>query len=436
MFSGRITNCFDSHVHWLATGEIAERLSLHTLKSAEDVKSLKTNSHQFRGPWLLGFGWNDNAWSMPPHRRILDEVFGDTPVSFIRTDGHAQWVNTAALQMAGLLEKNISDPPGGRIVRDHQGQPTGVLIDKASAKIDELIPKRSAVDARRSLLKGMQVFNQAGFTHIRDLSCDEQQWQEAVKLDESGVLTLAVEQYFSVEEGADVQIALDLAGRAREYKTHRLRAKGIKVFVDGALGSEGAWLSCNYSSGTGHGLRLLDMTELKEIMVETAKRDLDLAVHIIGDEAAHQTLITYDEVFRRGIGVRLHLEHAELLRPETIQLMSGRNIRCHMQPCHWLSDSQWLEKKIGSLKQFAFPWRALQEAQVSFDFGSDSPIEPPRVVDNVRALQESANHGIPRLLGDPLQYHTHPDLAWIPNTYSIFADGVPTEVVFSGEHLL
>lgn len=438
MFSGRVTNCYDSHVHWLSTGEIADRLSLHELKSPEDVKYLQVNPHNYRGEWLLGFGWNQNSWPGEafPHRQHLDAAFGSTPVAFSRTDGHALWANTAAMERAGLLSEHRDDPPGGRILRDQDGIPTGVFIDKASQLIENLIPKRSDTDTARALLRAMQIFNQAGFTHIRDLTCDHQQWHEAVKLDRSGLLTMAVEQYFSVEEGQDFQAALQLANEARKFKTKNLRVKGIKVFVDGALGSEGAWLSCNYSSGTGHGLRLLDMAELKEIMIEAWNLKLDLAVHIIGDEAAHQTMLTYDEVYHRGISGGLHLEHAELLRPETVALMTGKNIHCHLQPCHWLSDHVWLEKKIGSLKQFAFPWRALQEAQVPFDFGSDSPIEKPNVADNLRALSESANHGIPKLLGDPLNYHSHPDLSWVPNTYTVFTDGRPTEVVFAGEHIL
>jgi predicted amidohydrolase YtcJ len=327
MFSGRITNCYDSHVHWLATGELSDQLHLHDLKHPADVKNLEPNSHHYRGDWLMGFGWNQNAWEKNefPHRRHLDEAFGiEKPVVFSRADGHAHWVNTAALKLSGLLEGSRGDPPGGRILRDKDGQPTGVLIDKAGRLVEELIPKRTENETRRALLKGMHIFNQAGFTHIRDLTCDEMQWREAVKLEKSGLLTLAVEQYFSVGEGQDFTIALDLAEKAKKFPTKRLKVMGIKVFVDGALGSEGAWISCDYSSGTGHGLRLLDMTELKEIMIECWRRGLDLAVHVIGDEAAHQTLVTYEDLHQRGILGRLHLEHAELLRPETIALMSGR----------------------------------------------------------------------------------------------------------------
>ncbi|MGE0761717.1 MAG: amidohydrolase [Bdellovibrionales bacterium] len=439
MFSQRISNCFDSHVHWLATGEVAERLSLHGLKSAEQVNTLKVEMYHWRGEWLLGFGWDQNHWPNQafPDRHILDQVFGtERPVAFSRADGHALWVNTVALQKAGLMSANIKDPQGGRIVRDAQGFPTGVLIDTAMLAVDACIPVRSATDTRRALLKGMQIFNQAGFTHIRDLSCSALQWEESLKLEQSGVLTLAVEQFFSVEEGQDFAMALKLARQARQNKTKRLRVMGVKAYVDGALGSEGAWLSCPYHSGSGLGLQLFSMDQIKQMMRETWSHGLDLAVHTIGDEAAHQTVLSYHELAQQGVHGRLHLEHAELLRPETVALMVGQNIRCHLQPCHWLSDRAWLSQKIGDLQKYAFPWRALQEAKVIFDFGSDSPIERPSLLDNLRALETSATQGVAPLLGDPLKYHSHSDSAWVANTYTVFADGVPTEVVYNGEHLL
>lgn len=439
MFSGRIQNCYDSHVHWLGTGDFADRLSLEGLNSPQELAQLKIDPGHFRGGWLLGRGWNQNSWpgKQFPTRHGLDKVFGNnTAVAFSRVDGHALWVSTEALKRANLFNTSTSDPKGGKILRDADGYPSGVLIDKACDLLDEYIPKPTAADVRRNLLKGMQIFNRAGFTHIRDMSCSKEQWQEAVKLEGSGLLTLAIEQYFSVDEGKTFEEALNLALDARKQATEKLRVQGIKVYVDGALGSEGAWIGKPYCSGHGNGLQLLSMAELEEIMRRVWGHGLDLAVHTIGDEAAHQVVSTMARVYESGTHGRLHLEHAELLRPDTIRLMVGKDVFCHMQPCHWLSDHHWLKEKIGELENFAFPWRALQEAQLPFDFGSDSPIERPSLVDNIKALQESAIKGVPALLGDPVRLHSHEDSAWVTNCYSVFADGIPVEVVFDGEHLI
>lgn len=439
MFSGRITNCYDSHVHWLGTGDFFTRLDLHQLTNAEDVVNLQTGPEHHRGDWLLGFGWNQNAWPSGefPTREILDRTFGlDRPVLFWRADAHAVWVNTAVLERAGLMREFVADPQGGKILRDPSGKPTGVLIDKAMLLVEKYLPQFSDKEVQRSLLNGIGIFHRAGITHIRDMSCDIQQWEQSLHLEESGLLTLAVEQYMSLEDGREFSDVLKFALEARKTPSQRLRVRGIKAFLDGALGSEGAWLSCDYMSGSGHGLQLIPLSEVEHMMRETWSQGLDLALHCIGDEAAHQIVLSAHKVKNAGVRGHLHLEHAELLRPETIAMMNSLTVFCHLQPCHWLSDHKRLQGKIGSLNQVAFPWRALQEASIPFDFGSDSPIERPSIADNVKALKESAIAGIPALLGDPLKYQSHPDLAWVPNTYSLFQDGQVRQVIFNGEHVL
>jgi hypothetical protein len=122
-----------------------------------------------------------------------------------------------------------------------------------------------------------------------------------------------------------------------------------------------------------------------------------------------------------------------MLRPETVALLKQRDVICHMQPCHWHTDRLWLKEKLGELYQYVFPWRALQEAGITFTFGSDSPIEKPSCWPTCR-LQDSSEHGIPRLLGDGMRYHKHPDPSWVVNCYTHFIDGNVDHVVFRGEH--
>lgn len=443
MFSEKIEHCFDSHAHWQATGEIASRLLLHDLKRPEDILTLKLQPHHYQGEWLLGFGWNQNAWPNGafPHRSILDRLSPDKPVSLWRADGHANWVNTEALKRAGLLKPDgsvahpLPEVEGGKIVVDEQGVPTGVLIDMAKTVIDRLIPEPQPSHIQHHLLKATQIFNQAGITHIRDLSCSEVQWNEAMHLDQSGLLTLAVEQYFSADDPNDFDKALQLALRARKDKPKNLRAQGMKLYLDGALGSEGAWISQPYPSGSGDGLKLLTSLRLSEMIKESWSHKLDFALHTIGDEAAHQAALVARKLWDEGYKGVLHLEHAEMLRPDTIALLRKQTVVCHLQPCHWLSDSKWLKNKVGSLYEFCFPWRALQENEIAFDFGSDSPIEKPSIADNIKALELSAQDGIGRLLGSPFRYHSYPDPTWTPSTYSLFENGEAKSVVFRGTHL-
>jgi predicted amidohydrolase YtcJ len=432
----RIEACFDSHVHWQATGEFADRLQLHSLSSAEEVLNIRPEPRHFRGEWLLGFGWDETGWPNKPHRRILDRWFADKPVVLQRCDAHAMWLNSEALKRAGLLSSPRPVVPGGRLEQDEAGELSGVLVDQACELIHALIPQPTGFDVRRSLLKGVQVFNEAGFTHIRDMTCTEQQWNEAVRLDQSGLLTLAVEEYFWLRGENELQTILELYSRAVAERSPNLRAKGIKVFYDGALGSEGALLSRCYHGREHSGLRLWTSAQLGEILRTCWSQGAAVAVHAIGDAAAHEVVEAALLLKESGATGALHLEHAEILRVDTIAKMKGLEVECHMQPSHWLSDRRWLQNKIGDLIESAFPWRRLQEAEIKFDFGSDAPIEVPSLTRTFQALRESAEAGVPRLLGSPVSHMSHRDLAWAPNSFTLVEDEVPKQVVFRGEHLI
>lgn len=447
MFSGTIDRCFDSHLHWHATGEMALRLNLFDLKRPEDILLVELKAYHFNEDWLIGFGWDQNRWNLLsgegyPTRKILDQLCPDRPVALSRVDGHALWVNTLALKRAGLLndQEKLTQPlpqvEGGRFITDAEGIPTGILIDVAKMWVEKIIPSLSAAQMRHFLLRGASLLNQAGFTHVRDLSCSELQWNEACRLDEAGLLTLAVDQYFAAEDPREFDAAFKLAVYARAHSTPHLRPLGLKVYLDGALGSEGAWISHNYLSGTGHGLQLLSLSEFEEQMRRAFAAGFDLAVHAIGDEAAHQAMKTAHRVWAKGLRGFLHIEHAELLRPETIALMKDQTVVCHLQPCHWLSDSKWLQTKIGNLSKFAFQWRALEEAEVPFDFGSDSPIEKSSFLQNLEALKLSAEAGIPEMTKSPIARFSHPDSSFGSNSFTVFKKGLPLEVVFEGRHLL
>lgn len=436
----RIDACFDSHVHWLATGEFSGRLRLHEMLGPQDVERLQIQPSHHRGDWLLGFGWDDTKWTVPPHRQFLDAHFPHTPVIFTRCDAHAIWVNSEALRRAGLSSESIPELEalkGGRVERDAAGNLTGVLVDQATAWMERLIPARTSVEIRRDLLRAVRTFNAEGFTHIRDMTCDEAQWNEAVKLDQAGLLTLAVEEYFWLKSIEELEPILELASRARREQTANLRVKGLKIFLDGALGSEGAWLSrCYHGSSENRGLVLWARQDLKRALSVVWAQGFDVAVHAIGDQAMDEIVGLVCELNQQGHSGRTHIEHAEIIRPETLARMRGLDVECHMQPCHWLSDHRWLRDKVGDLAAHAFPWRQLQEAGVAFDFGSDAPIEAPGVHRTLRALREANQHGTAQPLGEQTLFMRHRDLSWAPNSFAVFEGERPVQVVFRGENLI
>lgn len=170
-------------------------------------------------------------------------------------------------------------------------------------------------------------------------------------------------------------------------------------------------------------------------MTATWSKNFELAVHAIGDAAAHMVLVTANKAWNKFPNGILHIEHAEILRPDTIALMKKQNVRCHLQPCHWLSDKIYLKDKIGTLFEYVFPWQTLLQNEIPFDFGSDSPIEPPSLIDNYRAVHELAKQGIGLQEVDVAKYQTHKDLGWTPHTHTKFYQGKVDTVFFRGEKL-
>ncbi len=323
------------------------------------------------------------------------------------------------------------------MIRDSLGSPRGVLIDNAMEPITRLVPEASAQTIERNLLQGQDVFHRAGITHIRDLSGSEMQWSEQVRLEEKSLLGLAIEQFFNANQVSDFHRALGSALRARRSGSRLSRVKGIKIYFDGALGSEGALLSQCYCGKIHRGIQLIALPDFQNMMEETWSHNLELAVHAIGDQATREVVKMANRVWNKnGSRGRLNIEHAQLMDRETIQLMKGRNVVCHFQPCHWLSDRRWMENKIGDLSRYAFQWRILEEEKIPFHFGSDSPIEPSHPFLNFTAVDEGARVGVPRIVKDLHRYHSHPegDL-WTPQTETSFDEGSVKGIRFLGKDL-
>lgn len=431
----RIDACFDSHVHWAATGEFSRRLILNHLTSGQSVQTLSREASFVRSDWRLGFGWDDQNWPEPAHRMYIDAWESDLPVLFSRRDGHAYWLNTRAMELCGLDPHATLDVPAPQTPRDASGALTGVFIDHAMALVDARRPAANARELRRDLLKGVQLFNEAGFTHIRDMTCDDAQWAEAVHLDESGLLTLAVDAFFWARTPDEVERTIESVKHARSSVTPNVRAQGVKFFVDGSLGANGAWLSRCYHGHDHSGHQLWSAEALTMALRLAWQAQLEVAVHAIGDAAVALTVECARAVFASGLQGRLNIEHGQIIRPETIEAMKSLDVVVHLQPSHWLSDREWLNEKLGPLASHAFPWRRLQENDIAIQFGSDAPIEIPSVSRTLEALRLSAEAGIPRLLGSPTTYMRHPDPAWAPNSFTLFSDDRPTQIIFRGEHL-
>lgn len=367
-----------------------------------------------RGQWYIGFGWDESLWPAyeQPHLSLLDELFPNHPVAFSRIDGHALWVNSRAMSLAGLPFTATPDQfVGGRIERDDQGKPKGILIDAAKEIVERHFPPLYPADLTRFLVEGMEVFNLSGFTHIRDVGGCLQHWDLARNLEQKGHLKLFCEMFFNLDSMDLLLARIQEIKTARLQSSRQLRQAGLKVFFDGALGSEGALLSHPYPSGK-QGILIYDPPMIEEILIRCWAEKFPVAIHTLGDEAVHKIVTLAVQLKSRGIEGELHLEHCEVVRPETIQLMKQLNVRCHLQPSHFLSDQRWLKSKLGELYKFCFPWRNLIEAGIPLSFGSDSPIESPSLVKTQQAIELASNEGILSPSVSFWNFHSHHDGTW------------------------
>lgn len=431
-----IPRCYDSHVHWQSSGEIQSWISLSSpsslssLSFAEELRKRLKETQPQRGSWLLGFGWDQHQWpdSLPIHRKTLDEWQIPFPVLLYRADGHAIWCNTLALEQLSPDElQTLKNSPGGRVEYDARGEMTGVFVDSAKELLGSKIPPLAPAERETYLLEGMELFLKQGFTHIRDVGGCWEDWEQAQTIDGAGKLKIFVEMYFNLDSVQTLATRIEELKRARLQPSAHLRAQGIKFFFDGALGSEGAFLSEPYPSGS-RGLQLYPLEEIEYVMAECWRTGLPLAIHTLGDEAVHQVVTLAQKLKQKGSSGELHLEHCEVVRSETIAKMKGLNIHCHLQPSHFLTDRLWLKEKLGSLFDCIFPWQRLGEAGIPIFFGSDSPIEKPSLLKTKEGLEACAKEGIALPLLSPWNYHSHPDQTWGPHCQTLWDGETLVEV--------
>ncbi len=390
----QINNCFDSHLHWQGIGSFKSRLSLSSLKSAHDLKKLTMSDCHYRESWLLGHGWLDSFCleGMSP-RDTLDTLFPHTPVYFTTPDIHSVRLNSLAIKRLGidssswkLNYKNYVDSKENKLL--------GAFHDLAKDFIDQKLPAYTDSQVKQHLLEAQKVIHQAGVTHIRDLTCSEQQFRMACELEKSNQLSMVVDLFFKLNHFDHLSSHIQTVKKMSSVPTQNLNIKGVKVFIDGALGSGGALLSEKYLNGH-QGFTLFSQDELKEIFIQCYANNLELAFHVIGDQACDNVCSVALELQKKGVTGTLHLEHVQILSTETIRKIAQLGATCHMQPQHWCSDKKWLSEKISpQLISKSFRWADLDKAKIPFYFGSDAPVEDMSVGHLLFCLKQAEKDGI------------------------------------------
>jgi predicted amidohydrolase YtcJ len=371
----------DAHGHVLSLGQDRLQAALRGSPSLPEalarVRAFATsNPHD---PWVMGHGWNQALWADKqfPTAKDLDSVVDDRPALLARVDGHAIWVNSKALQIAGVT-RDTPDPTGGQIIRDASGAPTGVFVDNAKDLVEKHLPKPTDEDIKRALRAAMSELTSLGMTGVHDAGVEPHEYQIYQQLGAAGQLPMRVYAMLADSKAARAVIA---AGPKPSQFDERLQMRAVKAWIDGALGSRGAALREDYSDQPHHrGLMLYTAEQMQQLAQLTASKGWQLNVHAIGDAGNHIVLDTFEAKLTpaQRKALRPRIEHAQVIALEDIPRFGSLGVIASIQPTHATSDMNMAEDRLGPQRiKGAYAWRSLISAGARLAGGSDFPVELP-----------------------------------------------------------
>lgn len=373
----------DSHAHVMALGLSKLTLDLSETRSLDEALALVAAyaERNPNNPWLVGRGWNEVTWGLGrlPTAAELDTVSGGRPIVLERADGHAVWASSAALAAAGITAQT-PDPAGGRILRvggtgAGSRAPAGVLVDNAMALVTAKVPPPRTSDRNVALWEAEEEFLRHGVTAVADMGTSVEDWMTFRRAGDIGALRLRIMAY---ADGVPAMLLIGGTGPTTWLYNDRLRLNGVKLWLDGALGSRGALLKADYADDRGNrGLPVLDGTQLRNSMVRAAMDGFQVAIHAIGDAANADALDAIDQLSMDFTGDRRwRIEHAQVVDPADIPLFARHGTIASMQPVHQPSDRLMAEARLGPDRLAgAYAWRSIMATGTLLAFGSDAPVE-------------------------------------------------------------
>ncbi|MCC7368200.1 MAG: amidohydrolase [Chloroflexi bacterium] len=380
----------DAHFHFLGYSFDRQRVPLDRAASIEAVRQLVAPiAAQTSDPdaWIIGRGWDRNLWpgARFPTRHDLDGVTNGRPTMLLSRDVHSVWANTRALELAGIT-RDTPDPPGGRIEREADGSPSGVLLEAAGERVralaDRPSPEQEVVAARAA----QEALLRVGVTGLCNF-----EGVEAVRalqtLEDAGELRLRVAA--GITRGG-LRAAAE-AGLRTGFGGDRLRIGLLKLFADGALGSGTAAMLAPYDDGGPEdtGIPTIDLDELAGLMREARAAGIGVATHAIGDAAVRLVLDAAERVRADAHPAArsqiLRVEHAQIVAPEDIGRFAQLDVVASMQPIHATSDMHVADRRWGDRCRGAYAWRSLLDSGARVAFGTDCPVEPPEPLKSIHA---------------------------------------------------
>ena len=372
----------DAHVHFYTGGRNLAGVQLRDAGSEAEFRD-RIAAFARRAPkgrWITGGDWDHENWTPArlPTRQLIDAVTAEHPVFVSRLDGHMALANSLALKLAGIT-RDTPDPPGGTIVRDAAGEPTGVLKDAAMAPVSRVIPPPSHDEVAGAIRAAMRYAAENGVTSVQDMSASPDILRVYQELLARGELRVRI--YGAQPLGSWQRLAA--AGVRAAFGGDKLRIGILKGFSDGSLGSTTAlffepYLDAPNTSGLAAD-EMIPESRMRDHIRSADTAGLQVAIHAIGDKANHLVLNFYEQAGREdgARDRRFRIEHAQHLRAEDIPRFGKLGVIASMQPYHCIDDGRWAEKRIGPVRaKGTYAFRSLLDSGAVLAFGSDWYVAP------------------------------------------------------------
>ncbi len=385
----------ESHGHLMGLGHSELNLNLMGIKNYDEMVALveQAVAKAEPGEWILGRGWHQSKWDKEPETIVkgfqtheqLSAVSPNNPVYLGHASGHAAFANAKAMEIAGVNQLSIESKDleieGGEIIRDKNGNPTGIFSERAQYIIGKYVPAEDESRNIAALELAIKACQQNGITSFHDASANQATIDRYQKFKQEG--RLGVRLYVMIA-GPDRELTKDwlAKGPMIDSVDHLLTVRSIKLNCDGALGNRGAWMLEEYSDMPGEfGMETLPMEYVLKVSRAGLKNGFQVCSHAIGDRANREILNQYETAFKENPEVtdhRFRMEHAQHLHPDDIPRFAELNVIAAMQAVHMSSDRPWAIDRLGEkrIKEGAYMWQTLLKSGAKVINGTDVPVEP------------------------------------------------------------
>lgn len=375
----------DAHYHLMGVGQREMTFNLEGVASLEEfLARVKERVARAKpGEWIEGRGWIETFWKPPvfPTRADLDKIAPDNPVYLTRADGHASVVNSAALKVA-RIDRNTPNPDGGEITKDKQtGEPVGMLLDHAQGLVGRHVPGETSAQLEQAIILGARRSTELGWCEIQDAGGSYNDVNLMRKLYGEGKIKLRI--YKAVHGPTPSATKLLTDGASTGEFDNRFTLRTIKVVMDGALGSRGAWLLEKYSDYDSSGFPTVKEEALLPMLIDALRKGIQVETHAIGDRANRTILDLYEKAFntvppdqRKVREPRWRVEHAQIVNPDDIPRFAKLGVIPSMQASHAIGDLHFAPSRLGIKRlEGAYAWQSFLKSGSIIAGGSDAPVE-------------------------------------------------------------